>query len=59
MHAPVAIPDARLADLLDPQLESGLLAALGLVAVKRPVDPERLTRLPDRDFPGLPYLIDK
>jgi hypothetical protein len=33
MHPSIAIADPGLADLLDPQLQIGLLAALGLVVV--------------------------
>src|SRR5690554_6562279 len=59
MHPPIPISDAGLADLLDPQLQVGLITALALVVVKRPVDPKRIARLADRDIPRLPHLIDK
>lgn len=41
MHAPIAIPDTRLADVLDPQLQFSLLATLRLVNIKGPVDLQR------------------
>jgi transcriptional regulator with XRE-family HTH domain len=59
MHPAVAVAHARLADLFDPQLQSGLLAALALVVVERPVDPQRIACLADRYLPGLPHLIDE
>ena len=38
MDAPVAIPDARLADFLDPHLDSSLIRPPGLVVVGGRVD---------------------
>jgi len=42
MYAPVAVAHPRLADLLDPLLQSGLLAAPGLVGVEGTVDAQGL-----------------
>jgi hypothetical protein len=59
VHTPIAIPDTRLTDLLDPLLEIGLAAALGLVDIKRSIDPEGRTGAPDRNLPVAPKLVDK
>lgn len=40
MHAPIAVADPDLADLLDPELEIGLLAAFWLIGVEGAVNPQ-------------------
>lgn len=59
MHTPIPIADPGLADLLDPQLEIGLLAALGLVGVEGAVNPQGFAGPTYRYLPGLPHHIDK
>lgn len=59
MDASVAIADASLANLFDPKLKVSLLTAPGLVMVERSFNPESITSLADRDFPGRSDLIDK
>lgn len=48
---------SRVTDLLDPQLEVGVLAALALIVVQRPVDRKRMARLTDRHLLGRADLI--
>jgi len=48
VHTTVAIAYPCLADVLDPQLQFGLLAAPGLVDVQRPIDLQHRTCAPDR-----------
>jgi hypothetical protein len=59
MNAPIAIPHPRLADVLDLQLQFGLLAAPRLVDIKRPVDLQHRTCAPDRDLPVGLDRVDK
>jgi hypothetical protein len=59
MYTPIAIPDPRRADLLDPELEIGLLAALGLVGVEGTIDPQDVAGPTHRHLPDLPHLIHK
>ncbi|MCP2213419.1 UNVERIFIED_ORG: hypothetical protein J2R93_007831 [Bradyrhizobium japonicum] len=55
----ISVSHPRLADVLDPALESGLVATLGLVDVKCAIDPKSRTGPPDRDLPVTPYFVDK
>lgn len=59
MDPAIAVSHPRLADLPDPTLESGLVAALRLVDVKCAIDPERRTGPPDRPLPVAPHPVDK
>jgi hypothetical protein len=59
MYPPIPVSDPGLADLLDPELEIGLLTALRLVGVEGAIDPQGVTRPTHRDFPGFPHHIDK
>lgn len=59
VNTAVAIAHPRLADVLDPQLQSGLLAASGLVDIKRPIDLQYRTGASDRDLPVCLDRVDK
>ena len=59
MNPTIAVADPGLADLLDPVFEVSLLAPLGLVDVKRPIDPQRPAGAPRRNFPVAPHAIHK
>jgi len=47
MDAPVPVADARLANLLDPSFQAGLLAATRFVMIGGPVEFEDAARPPD------------
>jgi hypothetical protein len=51
MNAPVAVADARLANLLDAGFKTGLLATTGFVMVGRTIEFEDAARPPDRHTP--------
>jgi hypothetical protein len=51
MDAPVAIPNARLADLFDAGFKAGLLAAARFVVIGGPIEFQNGARPPDRDAP--------
>jgi hypothetical protein len=51
MDAPVAIPNARLADLFDADFKAGLLAAARFVVIGGPIEFQNGARPPDRDPP--------
>ena len=51
MDAPVAVPDARLANLLDPGFKAGLLAATRFVMIGGPIEFQDAARPSDRDAP--------
>jgi hypothetical protein len=51
MDAPVAIPNARLADLFDADFKAGLLAAARFVVIGGPIEFQNGARPPDRDAP--------
>jgi hypothetical protein len=51
MDAPVAIADARLADLFDAGFKAGLLAAARFVVMGGPIEFQNGARPPDRDAP--------
>lgn len=59
MDTTVSIADTSLADVLDLQLQFGLLAVPGLVDLKRPVDLQNRARAPDRDLPVRLDHVDK
>ena len=59
MHTPIPVANPGLADLLDPELEIGLLAALGLIGVDGAINPQRLAGPTHRDLPGLPHHVNK
>ena len=50
MDAPVAIPNARLADLFDAGFEAGLLVAARLVMIGGPIEFQDGARPPDREL---------
>jgi hypothetical protein len=51
MDAPVAIPNARLANLFDAGFKAGLLVAAGFVMIGRPIEFKNAARAPDRYAP--------
>ena len=51
MDAPVAIPNARVADLFDADFKAGLLAAARFVVIGGPIEFQNGARPPDRDAP--------
>jgi len=57
MDTPIAVTHARLADLLDPLPEGGLIAAPGCVGVERPIDLQSRAGPSYRDLPGRSHLI--
>ena len=59
VHTTVAVAHPRLANVLDPQLQFGLLAAPGLVDIQRPLDLQHRTCTPDRDLPVRLDRVDK
>lgn len=59
MHTPVAVAYPRLADVLDLQLQLGLLTAPGLVDIQRPVDFQHRACTPDRNLPIHFQRVDK
>ncbi|MNL53591.1 hypothetical protein D3C87_1768530 [compost metagenome] len=59
MYRPIPVADQGLTDLLDPQLEVGLLAALGLVGIEGAINPQGFAGPTHRHLPGLPHHIDK
>jgi hypothetical protein len=59
MYTPIPIANPDLADLFDPELEIGLLAALGLVGVEGAINPQGIAGPTHRHLPDLPNLIHK
>jgi hypothetical protein len=59
MNPAISISDPRLADVLDPTFESGLVATLRLVDVKCAIDPKGRTCPPDRYLPVTSHLVDE
>jgi len=59
MHTPIPVSDPGLADLLNPELEIGLFAGLGLVGVEGAIKPQGFAGPPHRYLPGLRHHIDK
>lgn len=59
MHTPVAVAYPRLADILDLQLQLGLLATPGLADIERPVDFQHRAYTPDRNLPVRLDHVDK
>ena len=59
MHTPVAAAYPRLADILDLQLQLGLLATPGLVDIVRAVDFQHRACTPDRNLPVRLDRVDK
>jgi len=59
MHTTIAIAHARLTDILDLQLQFGLIAASGLVDVKGPVDLQDGACASDRNLPVRFDCVDK
>ncbi len=59
MHTPIAVAHPCLADVFDLQLQFGLLAAPGLVDIKRPVNLQHRTCAPDRNLPVCLDRVDK
>src|SRR5665213_1960207 len=55
----ISVSRPRLADVLDPTFESGMVAALRLVDVKRAINPKGRIGPPGRDLPVNTYLVDK
>ncbi|BCH57682.1 hypothetical protein RvVAR0630_03060 [Agrobacterium vitis] len=59
MHTTIAIAYSRLADILDLQLQFGLIAALGRVDIKGPVDLQDGACASDRNLPVRLDPVDK
>ena len=59
MNSPVAIANARLANLSDALFQSGLSGATGFVVIRRCVDLEHATRPSDRYVPFATHLINQ
>lgn len=59
MNTAIAVAHPCLADVLDLQLQLGLLATPGLVDIQRPVDLQHRACTPDRDLPVRLDSIDK
>ncbi len=59
MNTTITVTHSRLADVPDLQLQLGLLAAPGLVDIKRPIDLQYRTCAPDRDLPVHFDRVDK
>jgi hypothetical protein len=59
MDSAIFVSHPRLADVLDPVLESGLVATLRLVDIKCSIDPKGRTGAPDRDFPVTSNPVNK
>src|SRR5690606_25055602 len=58
VHAPIAVADMRLADLLDTLLQKGRIGAAGPVVIGRTIKVQCGTCPADRHLPVLPNLVD-
>jgi hypothetical protein len=59
VHAPVAIPNPRRTDVLDPSFDAGLIAATGLVVIGRGVELQNPAGAPDHECHAGPGIAAK
>lgn len=59
IHAPIAIAEMRLVDLLDAIIQKGRNASAGLVVIGRTINLQSQTSPKNRSLPFLPYRVNK
>lgn len=59
MDSAIAVPHARLGDLLHPLLQIGLIRAATTIVVARSLRPKHAARPSDADGPDAPDVVDE